>query len=210
MKYIHERQNWTDFSWDWREIAPVLAAVHQKEGVLLGKLSFMDARSRDELMLNALSGELQKSYEIEGETLDLAKVRSSFANRLDINIKDGVYTGREIDDFVSILADAVENHSAELTKERLFGWHVKMFAGGRGSGVSRILAGEYRKNEMQVVSGRLGHEKIHFHAPAASAVDGEMQVFLRYVNGNGKQDPVIKAIIAHLWFVTIKTGFDSP
>jgi len=103
MKYIYERKNWTDFSWNWQEITPVLTSVHQKEGILFGKLSFMDDSSRKELMLNAISDKLQKSYEIEGEKLDLAKVRSSFANRLKISIKDKVYSGREIDNFTDIL-----------------------------------------------------------------------------------------------------------
>jgi Fic family protein len=202
MKYIYERKNWTDFSWDWREIMPVLTRVHQKEGVLFGKLSFMDDSSRKELMLNAISDELQKSYEIEGEKLDLAKVRSSFANRLKISIKDKVYSGREIDNFTDILLDAVKNHAEKLTKERLFGWHKKMFAGGR-SGLYKISAGEYRKTEMQVISGRFGRERVHYQAPAASAVDREMRNFLRFVNGNETRDSIIKAVAAHLWFVSV-------
>jgi len=202
MKYIHERENWADFSWDWQTIAPILARVHQKEGVLLGKLSFMDDSAQAELMLGAISDELQKSYEIEGEKLDIAKVRSSFANRLNISIKDKVYSGKDIDNFTNILLDAVKNHSAKLTKKRLLGWHKKMFANGK-SGLYKISAGEYRKTEMQVISGAFGREKVHYQAPAASTVNKEMRNFLRYVNENNEPDSIIKAAIAHLRFVSV-------
>ena len=204
MKYIHERKNWTDFSWDFGEVEPLLDRVRFKEGVLVGKLSFMDDAAQRELMLNAISDELQKSYEIEGEALDIARVRSSFANRLNISIKDKVYTGKDIDNFVDVLADAVKNHSADLTEARLFGWHGKMFAGG-ASGLYRISAGEYRKNEMLVISGRHGREQVHFQAPDAPLIDGEMRKFFDFVNDskNKALDSIIKAIVAHLWFVTI-------
>ena len=204
MKYIHERENWTDFSWDWGEVSPILERVHQEEGILIGKLVVIDDSARQELMLNAISDELQKSYEIEGEALDIAKVRSSFANRLNISIRDKVYSGKDIDNFVDVLMDAVKNCSAELTEERLFGWHGKMFADG--GGLHKIVVGGYRQNEMQVISGRYGREQVHFQAPDASVIGGEMQRFLGFVNNCGKSsapDSMIKAIIAHLWFVTI-------
>jgi Fic family protein len=202
MKYIYEKENWADFFWNGEKIAPILAKIHYKEGVLFGKLSVVDSSSQKEMMLNAVSAELQKSYEIEGEILDISKVRSSFANRLNISIADKTYSTKEIDCFVDILLDAVQNYSKDLTQERLFAWHRKMFESGT-SGLYKILAGEYRKTEMQVISGSIGHEKIHFEAPDASLVESEMLKFFDFVNKNKKQDPIIKAIVAHLWFVTI-------
>ena len=202
MKYIYEKENWTNFSWDGEKIAPILAKIHYKEGVLFGKLSVVDSSSQKEMMLNAVSSELQKSYEIEGEILDISKVRSSFASRLNISIADKTYSTKEIDCFVDILLDAVQNYSKDLTQERLFGWHKKMFGSGT-SGLYKILVGEYRKTEMQVISGSFGNEKTHFEAPAAEIVEAEMRKFFDFVNKNEKQDPIIKALIAHLWFVTI-------
>ncbi|MCL2183627.1 MAG: Fic family protein [Chitinispirillia bacterium] len=201
MKYIHERENWTDFSWDWRQISPVLEQVRFKEGVLTGKLAIADDSARQDLMLNAISDELQKSYEIEGEALDIAKVRSSFANRLNISIRDKVYSGKDIDNFTDVLMDAVRNCSDEFTEERLFGWHRKMF----GSGLYKMVVGGYRQNEMQVISGRYGRQQVHFHAPEPSVIEGEVQKFLNFVNnGNGDASgSMIKAVVAHLWFVTI-------
>jgi Fic family protein len=208
MKYIHERENWTDFTWDAQKTAQALAAVHYKEGVLSGKLSAVDSASKNEMMLNAVSAELQKSYEIEGETLDISKIRSSFAARLNISIADKTYSTKEIDGFADILLDAVQNHSQKLTPLRLFDWHNKMFPDNQ-SGLYKISAGVYRKTEMQVVSGNLGREKVHFKAPDAGLVPGEMQKFLDFVNTDATQDPIIKAIIAHLWFVTIHPFSDG-
>jgi Fic family protein len=202
MRYIYERDVWPDFSWDAREISPVLARVHYAEGVLFGRLSAIDVSAKEEMLLNAVSVELQKSYEIEGEMLDISKIRSSFANRLNISIADKAYSTKEIDCFVDILLDAVQNYSDVLTPERLFGWHEKMFDGEIG-GLYKVSAGEYRKTEMNVVSGRFGRERIHFKAPDAELVPGEMRKFLNFVDANTAQDPIIKAIIAHLWFVTI-------
>jgi Fic family protein len=202
MKYIYEKENWTDFYWNGEEISPFLADIHYKEGVLFGKLSVVDSSSQKEIMLDAVSAELQKSYEIEGEILDISKIRSSFANRLNISIADKTYSTKDIDCFVDILLDAVQNYSENLTKERLFYWHKKMFEDGK-SNLYEILVGEYRKTGIQVISGTFGREKIHFKAPDASLVESEMQMFLDFVNGNEKQDPIIKALIAHLWFVTI-------
>ena len=202
MKYIYEKENWTDFYWNNEKIAPILAKIHYKEGVLFGKLSVVDSSSQKEMMLNAVSAELQKSYEIEGEILDISKVHSSFANRLNISIADKTYSTKEIDCFVDILLDAIQNYSKDLTEERLLGWHKKMFESGT-SGLYKILVGEYRKTEMQVISGGFGHEKVHFKAPDAPLMEAEMQKFFDFVNKNKKHDPIIKALIAHLWFVTI-------
>lgn len=204
MKYIHERENWTDFSWDWGQISPILEQVHREEGILIGKLAAAGDSERQDLMLNAISDELQKSYEIEGEALDIAKVRSSFANRLNISIRDKVYSGRDIDNFVDVLMDAVRNCSEELSEGRLFGWHSKMFGNG-GEGLQKMVVGGYRQNEMQVVSGRYGRQQVHFQAPEPCLIEGEMQKFLNFVNsGKGSvPDSMIKAVIAHLWFVTI-------
>lgn len=158
-----------------------------------------------EASLNSLTEEIVKSSEIEGEVLDRDQVRSSLARRLGIEVAGLVPSDRDIDGVVEMMLDATQNYAAPLTKDRLFGWQAALFPTGR-SGMRRIAVGKWRteaSGPMQVVSGAYGHERIHFEAPEAMRLDQEMGVFLDWFEREFEIDPVVKAAVAHLWFVTI-------
>ena len=158
-----------------------------------------------EAFLQSMTLEVIKSSEIEGEILDSEEVRSSIARRLGMNITGLIPSDRNVDGVVEIMVDAVQNNKSPLTEERIFAWHSSLFPTGR-SGMSKIITGNWRQNEqepMQVVSGSIGREKIHFEAPESKDVPGEMEKFLSWFNTPSNTDPVLKAAIAHLWFVTI-------
>ncbi len=168
----------------------------------MGALGF---ELRNEANLEILTQEIIKSTEIEGEILDREQVRSSVARRLGLDVSGLVYSERHVDGIVDLMIDATRNYDKDLNKERLFSWHSALFPSGR-SGMYRILAGQWRDDStgpMQVVSGALGKEKVHFQAPAAAQVENEMRLFLDWFNLEQKTDLLLKAAIAHLWFVTI-------
>ena len=200
--YLHERENWTDFHWDDSAIVPELSDVRNKQGRLLGRLDLMgfDLQAKAELEIRCL--DVIKSSAIEGVSLDASAVRSSIAKRLGLEYGGFNGSTHDVDGVVDMTLDATQNFNDRLTKKRIFGWHAALFPTGY-SGMSKIDVGRYRRGEMEVVSGAIGHEKIHYRAPDPKRVAEEMRMFLAWVNATTGPDLVIKAAIAHLWFVSI-------
>ena len=204
-RYIHERSGWPTFLWDGKTLAEPLALVHEERDRLLGRVDGLDAALRQEIFLNTLTLEVVKSSEIEGERLDAAQVRSSIARRLGMDIGGLKPVDRNVEGVVEMMLDATGHYDKPLTKERLFGWQAALFPTGR-SGMSKIRVGAWRddsRGPMQVVSGPVGRERVHFEAPAAEKLDRKMRTFLDWFNGDNESDWVVKAGVAHLWFVTI-------
>jgi Fic family protein len=205
MTFIYEKPGWPQFSWDSDALAVPLAAVRHKQGKHLGKMEGLDFDLRAEANLTVLTSEVLNSSAIEGETLKPDEVRSSIARRLGLDVGSLPEPGREVEGVVEMTLDATKNFEAPLTDERLFGWHASLFPTGR-SGMSRITVGAWRPKKagpMQVVSGPIGREKVHFEAPEAERLETEMARFLKWFNTPPSIDPVLKAGITHLWFVTI-------
>lgn len=206
MGYIHEAPEWPKFNWNVQQIADRLAAVRHAQGRLLGRMERLGFNLKAEASLQTLTEEVVKSSEIEGEILDRTQVRSSIARRLGMDVGALAPADRNVEGVVEMMLDATEKYADELTAERLFGWHAALFPTGR-SGMSRIVVGDWRTQQsgpMQVVSGPIGRERVHYEAPAADRLENEMQAFLGWLNGDSNGiDPVLKAAIAHLWFVTI-------
>lgn len=205
MKFIHDQSGWPTFRWDSEVLSPVLARVRHKQGRLLGKMEAFGFDLRTEASITVLTSDVVKSSAIEGELLDADQVRSSIARRLGVDVAGLPHASRGVEGVVEMMLDATQNFSSELTKERLFAWHSALFPTGR-SGMSRIAVGQWRPAEagaMQVVSGPLGREKVHFEAPEAERLEAEMTAFIEWFNTNPTIDGVLKAAIAHLWFVTI-------
>ncbi|MDR3175895.1 MAG: Fic family protein [Desulfovibrio sp.] len=205
MRYIHECPEWPDFHWNMDRLAGRLAAIRHKQGLLLGRMSALGFSIRAEAGLETLALDVVKSSAIEGEALDVAQVRSSLARRLGIDIGGVGPVDRNVEGIVEMMLDATQRYSEPLTAERLFGWHAALFPTGYGP-ARRITVGAWRTPEagpMQVVSGYVGREKVHFEAPAAERLDQETARFLDWFNAPLDLDPVLKAGIAHLWFVTI-------
>ncbi|WBX86374.1 Fic family protein [Sphingosinicella microcystinivorans] len=204
MAYIHELSDWPNLHWSDEQLAQPLAAVRHRQGRLIGRMEALGFPLREEAVLHALTEDVIKSSEIEGEVLDREQVRSSIARRLGMDIGGLVEADRNVEGVVEMMLDATQNYAEPLTTERLFGWHAALFPTGR-SGMSRITVGAWRKPEggpMQVVSGPIGRERVHYEAPASDRLDDEMARFLEWFE-TATPDPVLKAGIAHLWFVTI-------
>ena len=203
--YIHQKENWPNFEWNSNSFIELISEVRNLQGKIVGKMEALGFNLRNEAVLETLTLDVIKSTEIEGEILDVAQVRSSLARRLGIEIENSVYSERNIDGVVDMLIDATHNYTKDLTKDRLFNWHFALFPMGR-SGLFEITVGNWREDTtgpMQVVSGAMGKEKVHFEAPNSKLVSNEMEIFLEWFNSNKKIEPIIKAGIAHLWFVTI-------
>jgi len=200
--YLHQRKNWWQFRYDKEAVMNLLGPVRAKQGLMLGRMSALGFDFQDEAMLTTMSLELVRSCEIEGEVLSLTEVRSSIARRLGIDTAGMVPASRYVDGIVEMLLDATQNYDQPLSDERLFGWHNVLFPTGR-SGLYAIDVGRYRSGEMQVVSGPMGRETVHYEAPKPERVPGEMHRFIGWVNSNDNIDAVVKAAIAHLWFVSI-------
>ena len=203
--YIHEIPDWQNFRWDAKALAGPLAAVRHRQGRLIGRMEGLGFQLRAEAVLQSLTEEVLKSSEIEGERLDRDQVRSSIARRLGMDIGALTPADRNVEGVVEMMLDATQNYQAPLTEERLFGWHAALFPTGR-SGMTKIVAGAWRTSDtgpMQVVSGPIGRERIHFEAPGADRLNAEMQAFLNWFNAANDVDPVLFAAVAHLWFVTI-------
>ncbi len=204
-RYIHLLKGWPTFKWEDENIILPLSTVRHKQGRLLGKLEGLGFRLREEATLETLTQDVIKSSEIEGEKLPADQVRSSIAKRLGIKIAGEVTANRNVEGVVEMMLDATQRHDELLTDERLFGWHASLFPTGR-SGMFKIQIGGWRddaKGPMQVVSGVIGREKVHYEAPEAQRLNAEMNKFLDWFNNTTTMDPVLKAAIAHLWFVTI-------
>ena len=203
--YIHQRKNWPDFSWNETKLSRLLAEVRFRQGRLIGHMQALGFSLREEAGLQTLTQEIIKSSEIEGELLNQDQVRSSLARRLGIDIAGSVTADRNVEGVVEMMLDATQNFENLLTDERLFGWHASLFPTGR-SRMHRIMVGGWRTGEkgpMQVVSGAIGKERVHFEAPEAAGMEKEMVAFLAWFNQSQAIDPVIKAALAHFWFVTI-------
>ena len=205
MSYIYNDSEWPEFTWDKEKISPLLVEVRHRQGRLLGRMEGLGFSFQAEATLETLTMDILKSSEIEGEMLNPDQVRSSIARRLGMDIAGLIPADRNVEGIVEMMLDATQEYTDPLTKDRLFGWHAALFPAGR-SGMSKIVTGDWRQpagDPMQVVSGPMGREKVHFQAPDAGSVDNEMNTFLAWFNGESNMDPVIKAAIAHLWFVTI-------
>jgi Fic family protein len=203
--YIYQRYGWPKFTWNQEAVAGQLAAVRHRQGRLIGRMQALGFPLREEAVLQTLTEDILKSSEIEDEILDKAQVRSSIARRLGIDAAALPSTDRNVEGVVEMMLDATQKFADRLTDERLFGWHASLFPTGR-SGMRKIVAGAWRDDRsgpMQVVSGIEGREHVHYQAPAAGELDADMKAFLDWFNGKSEIDPVLKAALAHLWFVTI-------
>jgi len=203
--YIHELPDWPHFFWDEKRLSRQLGLVRHRQGRLIGRMETLGFPLRTEAVLRTLTLDVVKSSEIEGALLDNAEVRSSIARRLGVDIGNAVPVGRNVEGIVEMMLDATQNYDKPLIKERVFAWHASVFPTGR-SGMNTITVNAWRddsKGPMQVISGPLGHEQVHFEAPAASRLESEMTAFLDWLNREDGTDEVLRAGIAHLWFVTI-------
>ncbi len=203
--FVHERAGWPRFAWESDALAAALAAARHRQGKLLGKMEALGFDLRAEASLTVLTSDVVKSSAIEGETLNPEEVRSSIARRLGLEVAGLPRAGREVEGVVQMMLDATQNFEAPLTNDRLFGWHAALFPTGR-SGMRRITVGAWRPREsdpMRVVSGPIGRERVHFVAPEAERLESETARFLEWFNALPSDDPVLRAGIAHLWFVTI-------
>jgi len=203
--WIYEQKDWPYFTWDDKALVSLLAETRHRQGRLLGKMEALGFPIQQEASLNTLTTDVVTSFAIEGEELDTDEVRSSIARQLGIPLDNDKPVGRDVEGVVEMMLDATQNFDQALTKERLFNWHAALFPTGR-SGMHPITVGAWRPEEagpMQVVSGATGRETVHFEAPHAAKLDAEMTAFLTWFEVNNAFDPVLKAAIAHFWFVTI-------
>ena len=201
--YIHEQDNWPDFNWDNNQVLLKLGETRNLQGKLLGRMETLGFDLQNEAVLNTLTLDVIKSSEIEGEFLEKEQVRSSIARRLGLNIAGSVHSERNVDGIVEMMLDATQRYLVPLTADRLFDWHAALFPTGR-SGMYKITVADWRKEgPMQVVSGPMGKEKVHYEAPKSERVADEMNIFLNWFENENGLDLVLKAAIAHLWFVTI-------
>lgn len=203
--YIYQNPDWPAFFWEDSQILRQLGEVRHLQGKLLGKMESLGFELQNEALLNTLTMDVLKSTEIEGEFLNPGQVRSSLARRLGLEIAGTVPSDRNVDGMVDMMLDATQNNSQILDEERLFGWHSALFPSGR-SGLYKIQVGTWREDTtgpMQVVSGAIGREKVHYQAPDSEKVPFEMERFIEWFNLDSKIDEVIKSAVAHLWVVTI-------
>jgi Fic family protein len=203
--YIYNDKNWPLFKWESQKLLPLISHVRNRQGRLIGKMGALGFELKIEANLEILTLDVIKSTEIEGEILNADQVRSSIARRLGLEISGLVPSERNVDGIVDLLIDATKNFEQALSSERLFSWHRSLFPTGE-SGLYKIISGNWRDDStgpMQVVSGALGKEKVHYQAPPANKVEKEMKLFLEWFNQEQEMDIVLKAAIAHLWFITI-------
>jgi Fic family protein len=204
--WIYEYKDWPDFSWKSKSLAQTLADIRHRQGRLLGRMEGLGFELKREASLNTLTNDVVKSSAIEGGTLSPIEVRSSIARRLGLDIAGLVPASCDVEGIVEMMLDATQKYGEPLTKDRLCDWHAALFPTGR-SCMQKITVGAWRgadSGPMQVVSGRIGRETVHFEAPSADRLEAEMAAFLSWFETDHKDlDPVLKAGIAHLWFVTI-------
>ena len=200
--YIYEQKNWPQFTWDAELITKILGSVRHRQGQILGQMQALGFRIQEETMLKALTMDVMKSSEIEGELLNPEQVRSSIARRLGIEIAGALPAERDVEGIVEMMLDATQRYDVPLTADRLFDWHAALFPTGP-SGMYKIKTASWRDDIMQVTSGAMGKETVHFEAPSASKAPSDMTFFLEWIENHINLDPVLKAGLAHLWFVTI-------
>ena len=202
VKYIYQYKNWSEFTWNEKEVQLILGKVRYLQGKIFGQISALGFSIKEETMLTSLTLDVLKSSEIEGEMLDSKQVRSSIARRLGLDYAGMTNPDRNVEAVVEMMLDATQNYQKPLDEDRLFGWHAALFPTGR-SGMYKIDVACYRKGEMQVVSGAMGKEKIHYQAPPPENLKYEMDRFLEWFNNDTDIDLVIKSAIAHFWFIII-------
>jgi Fic family protein len=205
VSYIYEDADWPNLIWDDAKLSSLLAEVRHRQGRLLGRMEGLGFRLRAEASLTMLTSDVIKSSAIEGSLLDAAQVRSSIARRLGLDFGGNAKPSGDVEGVVEMMLDATQKYSEPLTAERLFAWHASLFPTGR-SGMRRITVGTWRPADigaMQVVSGPIGRERVHFEAPTADRLDREVSGFLDWFEAAQGIDPVLKAGVAHFWFVTI-------
>ncbi len=203
--YIWEKPYWPGFTWDEKALATLLAQVSREQGRLLGKMEALGFDLRNEAHLRILTEDVVKSSEIEGETLAPDQVRSSIARRLGMDVGGLVPADRDVEGVVEMMLDATGNYTQPLSEDRLFGWHAALFPTGR-SGMNKINVGAWRDDRtgpMQVISGPIGKEKVHYEAPPAARLPDEMAKYLNWFEEPKDTDPLLTAGLAHLWLVTI-------
>ena len=203
--YIHQQNEWPTFSWDNEQILLSLGTVRNMQGKIMGRMESLGFDLRKEAELDTLTQDVLKSTEIEGELLNPDQVRSSIARRLGLEISGSVESDRNVDGMVDMMMDAMQHFDKPLTSDRLFNWHSALFPAGR-SGMYKITVADWRNDStgpMQVVSGAMGKEKVHYQAPDSTLIESEMVRFIDWFNNENNIDLVLKAAIAHLWFVTI-------
>lgn len=203
--YTWAQQDWPNFHWNQDRLATPLAEARHQQGRLIGRMESLGFKLREEAVLTTLIQDVLKTSEIEGERLDPEQVRSSIARRLGLDIGGLTPADRDVEGIVEMMLDATRRYDQPLSTERLFAWHAALFPTGR-SGMTKIRVGAWRddsKGPMQVISGPLGKERVHFEAPPAVRLDAEIAAFLDWFNRAPETDPVLKAGLAHLWFVTI-------
>jgi len=203
--YIYQLKDWPDFFWDTDPLLPLVSKVRDLQGRLIGRMEGMGFELREEAVLATLTEDVVKSSAIEGEFLNPDEVRSSVARRLGMDISGLPDASRDVEGVVEMMINATQDYNDPLTKDRLFGWHAALFPTGR-SGMHKITVGDWRGDEkgpMQIVSGPMGREKVHYRAPDATQVDKEMKRFIAWFNTDESTEPVIKSALAHFWFVSI-------
>ena len=202
-KYIYEYKDWTNFKWEDAALHLIFGEVRHLQGLILGQMNTLGFAAKEEANLTTLTLDIIKSSEIEGEKLDMHQVRSSIARQLGINMGGLIPSNRNVDGVVEMMLDATQNYQKPLTKRRLFGWHAALFPSGH-SGIYKIETARYRSGEMQIVSGAMGKEKVHYVAVPAKSIEKEMDLFLKWFNNKSLNlDPVLKAALAHFWFIII-------
>ena len=203
--YVWQHPDWPEWTFDTQRLATLMASVRHDQGRFLGRMEALGFDLRDEAWLQTLTQDVVKTSEIEGEHLDVVLVRSSIARRLGMELGALSPVDRNVEGIVDVMLDATRNYSEPLTAERLLSWHGALFPTGR-SGLVEIKVADWRDDAngpMQVVSGHVGREKVHYEAPPADRIDHEMARFLEWFECSDKLDPVVKAGLAHLWFVTL-------
>lgn len=201
-RYIYQHDQWPNFKWDDKEIQVVLGKVRHLQGKIFGQMGVLGFSIKEETFLSTLTLDVLKSSEIEGEILNYEQVRSSIARKLGLEYAGIIQVDRNVEGVVEMMLDATQRYNEPLNQERIFGWHAALFPTG-WSGMHRIDTGCYRAGEMQIVSGPMGKEKVHYQAPSPKLVKQEMDKFLDWFNSETKIDGVLKAAIAHFWFIII-------
>jgi len=203
--YIYQHKNWPTFSWDHEILLPLVSEVRAMQGRLIGRMHSMGFSLRDEAVLETITEDVLTSSAIEGEFLNPHEVRSSIAKRLGMEISGLPHSSRAVDGVVEMMMDATQHYQDALTEERLYGWHAALFPIGR-SGIYKITVGGWRNDAqvpMEIISGPMGKEKVHYTAPDAVVLDQEMNRFLKWFNTDNTLEPLIKSAVAHLWFISI-------
>jgi Fic family protein len=206
MKYVHQLKDWPTFSWNKEVVLSRLVEIRHQQGRLVGQMEGLGFSLKSEASLSTITQDVLKTNEIEGNDLDRNEVRSSIARKLGLKIAGLVPVSRNVDGVVEMMLDATNNCNKDLTLARLFNWQSLLFPDGFGRN-SELVRGNWRNNTvddpMQVISGAMGFERVHFQAPDSHIVNSEMESFIKWVNSTKALDPVLKAAVAHLWFVTV-------